>query len=140
MDNTKEQQFVRLNKDIDILMNAGDFERALEKLNMALVLCKEIGTRTNDYKKISLMKSNYGKLERKKEICEEHLGIKAEGPVMQKPKTSNQQAKKTEVKAKAEPKKVPSLEESLAELNNLVGLDKVKDKVNSFVKQIQILN
>ena len=140
MENTREQQFVRLNKDIDILMNAGDYEGAIERLDKALVLCKEIANRTNDYKKISLMKSNFSKLQRKKEICEEHLGIKTEGNAMQKPKASNQTVKKAmpKPKVKAEPLKRPSLNEALAELNNLVGLEKVKDKVNSFVKQIQI--
>lgn len=138
MDITKEQQFIRLNKDIDILMTAGDYTKAIDKIDLALPLCKEIANRTSDYKKINLMKSNFEKLKRKKEICEEHLGVVSSN-VMVKPK---EQVKKVTPKAKpAQVKSEPcNLDDALKELNELVGLYAVKEKINSIVQQIQNFN
>ena len=46
MDTKKEQQFIRLNKDIDILMTAGSYDEAVEKIDKALPLTKEIANKT----------------------------------------------------------------------------------------------
>lgn len=140
MDITKEQQFIRLNKDIDILMTAGDYTRAIDKIDLALPLCKEIANRTSDYKKINLMKTNFEKLKRKREICEEHLG-QASSNVMAKPKEA---VKKAAPNPKPNPKPVKSepcnLDDALKELNELVGLKAVKEKINLIVNQIKNFN
>lgn len=136
----KEQQFIRLNKDIDYMMTMGDYEEALSRIEKALPLCKEIANRTNDFKRIKLMKSNYEKLNQKKEICLKHVDGKDTGGM--------QQAKQETAIKKAPVKKVPQVkkaepidvDKALAELNELVGLRTVKEKINATVNQIKNFN
>lgn len=136
----KEQQFIRLNKDIDYMMTMGDYEEALSRIEKALPLCKEIANRTNDFKRIKLMKSNYEKLNQKKEICLKHVDGKDTGGMQQaKQETAIKKApvKKAPQVKKAEPIDV---DKALAELNELVGLRTVKEKINATVNQIKNFN
>ena len=112
MDITKEQQFIRLNKDIDILMTAGCYDEAVEKIDKALPLTKEIANKTNDFKKIKLMKENYDRLMRKREICLEHLDVKPQGSATQtmaEAKKVKQAAPKAKSVVKKEPIEIKSV-------------------------------
>ena len=140
MDITKEQQFIRLNKDIDILMTAGCYDEAVEKIDKALPLTKEIANKTNDFKKIKLMKENYDRLMRKREICLEHLDVKPQGSATQtmaEAKKVKQAAPKAKPVAKKEPIDVDA---ALAELDELIGLDEVKKEIHAKVNQINNFN
>ena len=136
----KEQQFIRLNKDIDSMMVVGDYEVALSKIEKALPLCKEIANKTNDFSKIKLMKSNFEKLNQKKEICLKHVDGKDTGGMQQ----AKQEAaiKKAPVKKAPQVKKAEPIDvdKALAELNELVGLRTVKEKINATVNQIKNFN
>ncbi len=132
-DYAMEDQFIRLNRRIDIELNAGDYTSAKKSIEQAREMCKSIAQSSSDLKKISLMKANYDKLGRKLDLCKEKLGVA-------EPATSAPQAKtkKEEPKAAQEPKDKPSLEKVLQELDSLEGLAVVKQQVNAFVKQIQV--
>lgn len=123
-----EDQFIRLNKRIDIELNAGDYLSAKSSIEQARTLCKVIAKSSSDLKKVSLMKSNYEKLGKKLAFCNSKLGVEGAPTPIHEP-TPKLVAKK---------KDKPSLDKVLEELNELIGLESVKKQVNAFVKQIQV--
>ncbi len=130
-----EDQFIRLNKRIDIEMTAGDYTSAIQSIEQAMDLCKSIASTSSDLKKVALMKSNFDKLEKKLEFCRFKIGCA-------KPVPSNPPIEPKNTRTKEEPKSKPvvkpNLDEVLAELNSLEGLNVVKQQVNAFVKQIKV--